>query len=300
MSQFQVAEATKAKKAVKGMEIVTDRAPKDYNVKPSEILIQCLYRPGEAIHPGIIDSSYTWVDKGCGWQRIMDPFNGWIHVARNWQSQLFLRRKEFKYMLIVDADEAVPWWIPFHLAELDLPIVSGVVCGLTAERGLFACVAVKGPDGKARFPSLKETKTIPATGVQKVHNAGTGCLMIRRDVMEKMWLKYNKNKAFGQPFGIPQAEQEQAALQGAMPRGEDICFTDRARELGFDVHVDWACRVGHQKEVLLQWPHEAVTQMDAKKWANLAWPEARVAAEKARKKTRKGPKSGQARGKSKK
>jgi hypothetical protein len=271
-SQFQIAETTKDKKAAEGCEILTEKAPKDYLVNPREILIQVLHRPQEMIHPGIIDSSYTWVDQGCGFQRITDPFGGWVHISRNWQALQFLRRKEFKYLLILDADEQIPWWIPFHLAELDLPIVSGVVCGFTLQRGLFACVAVKGPDGRARFPSLKETKTIPLAGVQKVHNAGTGCIMIRRDVLEKMWLKYEKDNSYGQPFSIPEQEQNQAAVNGALPRGEDICFTDRARALGFDVHVDWACKVGHQKPFMLAWPEQAVSQLPPDKWARLAWP----------------------------
>ncbi len=275
MSQFAVSETTKRKEAPEGMEMQTEEAPKTYNVNPAEILIQVLHRPQEMIHSGLIDSSYTWVDQGCGFQRIADPFGGWIHVSRNWQSRLFLERKEFKYLLILDADEGVPWWVPFQLAEHDLPIVSGVVCGFTQERGIFACVAVKGTDGKARFPSLKETKTIPAKGVQKVHNAGTGCLMIRRDVIEALWLKYEKDNSFGQPFSLPEAEQNIGAIQGALPRGEDICFTDRARSLGFDVYVDWECKLIHQKPFNLQWPAEAISQMDPQKWANFAWPHLR-------------------------
>lgn len=277
---FQVAEATKQRNAPQGMEVVRDRAPKDYELNPREILIQCLYRPSEPIHPVIIDSSYTWVDQGCGWQRVMDPFGGWVHISRNWQTQMFLKRKEFKYLLLIDADELVPWWIPFHMAEVmdqneEINVLSGVVCGFNQQRGLFACVAVKGGDGKAHFPSLAESKCIPAQGIQEVDNAGTGCLMIRRSVLEKMWLKYQKDNNFGQPFSIPEAEQNQAAIQGALPRGEDICFTDRLRKLGYKVHVDWACKIGHNKPFPLIWPADRITQMDPEKWAKLAWPEAR-------------------------
>jgi hypothetical protein len=272
MSQFDIRETSKSKEPGEGMELQLDEAPKSYRVNPREILIQVLHRPQEMIHPGLIDSSYTWVDQGCGFQRISDPFGGWVHISRNWQTRQFMARKEFKYLLLLDADESVPWWVPFQLAELDLPVVSGVVCGFTAERGIFACVAVKGEDGKARFPSVTETKTIPARGVQEVHNAGTGCLMIRRDVMEKLWARFDADPSFGQPFSIPEAEQNTAAIQGALPRGEDICFTDRCRALDIPISVDWGCKLGHQKPFNLAWPANMVTEMDANRWAKLAWP----------------------------
>ena len=279
MSQFQIdemAKMTKAKLGQKDMELVTEKAPKTYEMKPSEVLVQCLYRPQEMIHPQIISSSYNWVDQGMGWQRVMDPFGGWVHISRNWMTQMFLKRKEFKYLLMIDSDEAVPWYIPFHMAEAmdreDLQVLSGVVCGFTLERGLFACVAVKGPDGKARFPSVRDTRSIPREGIQEVHNAGTGCIMMRRDLIEAMWLRYTKDKSFGQPFGIPEAEQNLAALQGALPRGEDVCFTDRVREMGSTVYVDWACKIGHQKPFMLVWPDNKVVSISPDKWAAMAWP----------------------------
>ena len=276
MAQFAVEESTKAKTPAPGMKLLTEQAPKSYKVNPKEILIQCLYRPTEPIHPAIIGASYTWVDQGAGWQRIMDPFGGWVHISRNWQSRLFLARPEFKYLLMIDSDEAVPWWAPFHLAEAmdqnDLQVLSGVVCGFTQERGLFACVAVKGGDGVARFPSLATTKTIPTKGIQEIHNAGTGLLMVRRDALEALWKAWEADHAFGQPFSIPEAEQDVAALQGALPRGEDVCFTDRCRKLGIKVNVDWAVKAGHQKPFLMAWPENQTTPLDPANWARLAWP----------------------------
>lgn len=279
MSQFIVDEMvpmTGGKQISRNQQVSVDKAPRDYKVNPAEIMVQCLYRPNEAIHPHLIASSYDWVGRGIRWQRIMDPFGGWVHISRNYMSQIFLKRKECKYLLMLDSDEAVPWWIPYHMAsvmqEQDLKVLSGVVCGFTAERGLFACVAVKGPDGRARFPSVKETRTIPAAGVQEVHNAGTGCLMVRRDLMEALWMRYHKDQSFGQPFGIPEKEQNLAAMQGALPRGEDVCFTDRVRELGEKVYVDWACKIGHQKPFLLAWPGQSIYPGDPQKWAKMAWP----------------------------
>jgi hypothetical protein len=81
-----------------------------------------------------------------------------------------------------------------------------------------------------------------------------------------------------------------------MPRGEDICFTDRARELGYKVYVDWKCKVGHQKPFLLAWPTQMITGLPPDKWAKLAFPGAKIEtkgkARKPRKRAKKGPKSG--------
>ncbi len=278
MSQFHVSESRKASEVGNdsNVEVQTEKAPKSYTVNPRELMIQVIHRSGEQIHPSIIEASYTWVDQGVAFQRIEDPFCGWIHITRNYQTQLFLQRPELKYLFMIDADEAVPWWVPFQLMEHALPIVSGVVCGFNHERGLFACVAVKGPDGKAYFPSETETKSIPARGVQEVHNAGTGALMLQREVLEKMWLKYEKKAAFGQPFSIPIEEQDIAAKQGALPRGEDICFTDRARQLGYAVNVDWECKIPHRKAMHLNWPPHLITNLDPKRWARMAFPKAKM------------------------
>lgn len=243
-------------------------APREeYKIVPKEFLVMILHRPQEPINPLLLDATYRWVDDGASVVRMADPFGGWVNTTRNFQSRQFLKRQEFKWLFLIDADVGPPWFAPYQLASHDKPVVSGIVCGYQKERGgIFACVAVPDEKGIARFPSLSGTKIIPKSGIVQVRNAGTGCLIIRRDVLETMWQRYEDDHSFGQPFELTMEEMRRAGETGAMPRGEDICFTDRARELGFDVWADFSVRCAHRKDFDIIWPQESATDMSVEDW----------------------------------
>jgi len=265
---------------------------------PESVLIQVLRRPTDPLNKMLEESLYSWVAAGIAVQPLRDAFGGWIDVSRNWQSWMFRKSpRKFKYQLIIDNDVGAPVDIPMRLARHDLPIVSAVVPAFNTEKKLFACIAVKGKDGRARFPTLNTTKVMPAEGLVEVHNCGTGCVMVRRDVVESMWEKHESEKArmakaqagvmaliageeidpderkevmyllrnwdyvhneLGAPFSIPQSLRDEAAKTGVMPRGEDICFTDRARSLGYKVYADLSARCVHDATMTLAWPPEAL------------------------------------------
>lgn len=274
---------------------------------PSTILVQILHRATDPINETLQESLYSWVATGFAVQPLKDRFGGWIDTARNWQANLFLKAGSFKYQLIIDADVGAPVNTPLLLARHDKPVVSAVVPCYTKERGLFVNIAMKGRDGKARFPSLKHTKTMPARGLVEVHNAGTGCLLVRRDVLKTLWDKYEneqqdraeaingvfqylegkdapnegtKSKIWeflrnsnhvhdlsGPPFCIPQSLRNKAAETGIMPRGEDICFTDRVRAAGFPIYADFEVRCTHDKMMTLGWPDDALSEdLDPEDW----------------------------------
>ena len=274
---------------------------------PSSILVQILHRPLDPINETLQESLYSWVAAGIAVQPLKDRFGGWIDTARNWQANLFLKAKTFKFQLIIDADVGVPVNMPLLLSRHDKPVVSAVVPCFTKEKGLFVNIAMKGQDGKARFPSLKHTKTLPAKGTAEVHNAGTGCLLVRRDVLEALWEKFENeqemkaqaingvmqylegdtepdeatkaavwsfirncnhvNDLSGPPFCIPQSLRNKAAETGVMPRGEDICFTDRVRAAGFSIYADFEARCTHDKTMTLGWPDEAISDdLDPEDW----------------------------------
>jgi len=247
-------------------EINTTSPEEEVQIKPSDILCQILYRPQDAIHKRLLDSSYAWVDDGMAITRLEDPFGGWINMTRNWQTKLFLKRPRFKWLFLVDQDVGVPYDVPYRLASHNLPICSAIVPGFTKERGIFACVAVKDPKGVARFPTLNETKTLPLKGIVELHNAGTGCLMIRRDVLETLWDRFEQDPGFGQPFELPMSDLHKAGETGVMPKGEDICFTDRCREAGFKIFADFAARCIHEKTFQIAWPDDAVADISVDDW----------------------------------
>lgn len=279
----------------------------------STIMVQVLRRGSDPICPGLEQALHTWVSAGMGYQQTLDSFGGWIDVARNWQSWLFIKAKAFKFLLLVDSDVTPPINAPILLARHDKPIVSGIVGGYNKERGgLFACIAVKGPDGKARFPTLNATKRLPARGIVKVHNSGAGCLLVRRDVLETLWSNHDQDqesqkiardailkvleggseltekdrsalwkhiKRFdpvhdvsGPPFSIPDRVRFDAAKTGIISRGEDICFTDRAREAGFDIYADFECQCGHDKLLRLAWPTDLLDpELSVEDWMTSAY-----------------------------
>jgi hypothetical protein len=264
---------------------------------PSEVLVQILKRPSDPITKQLQRCLHVWTAAGMAVQPLDDAFGGWIDTARNWQSLLFRRNPQFKYALMVDADVGPPIDTPWLLARHDKPIVSACVPSFTKEKGLFLCVAMKGPDGQARFPTLKNVKQMPAAGLVEIHNAGTGCLLVRRDVVDTLWVKFDEMREqegaartalmnvlagqsitdedraallylgkrmnyvedlTGAPFTIPQSVRDQGASSGVMVKGEDICFTDRVRAAGYPIYVDLEVHCYHEKMIALQWPRESI------------------------------------------
>lgn len=270
---------------------------KDFD--PSTVLVQVLRRPSDPINQRLASCISQWVAAGVAVQNITDAFGGWIDVARNWQSRLFLEAKRFRYTLIVDNDVGPSPNTPILLARHDAPLVTACVMAYTEQKHFFLCFAVKGKDGRARFPTLRHTKNIPARGLCEIHNCGAGCVMIRRDVIEELWQRHEDSKKeralaydaltemlekdvrgeptlldparrsalfsllkrssyeedlSGAPFTIPESVREKAAEVGNMPRGEDICFTDRVRAAGFKMYVDFEVHCTHDKTMGLIWP----------------------------------------------
>lgn len=285
--------------------------------RPSEVLVQVLRRPNDPISSRLNERLMQWVAAGIAYQPLEDAFGGWIDVARNWQTLLFLNAKRFKYLLILDNDVSPPLETPMLLARHDKPVVSGVVPAYNQKDGLLLCVGLQGRDRKVRFPTLNGTKTVPSRGLVEVHNAGAGCLMVRRDVIARLWQDFDDAKVMeglareadvefldaisegrfprlttdqlrsvknrlkrsmaevdltGPPFSIPEKTRWQGAREGIMPRGEDICFTDRVREAGFKLYADFEVRCYHEKLMTLSWPKDALDpQIDPQLWKDAAF-----------------------------
>jgi len=242
-------------------------APKTNDFNPSQMHAQILYKPGEAIHTLTSDSVMTWLDSGSSYTRFMDPFGGWINTTRNWQTRSFLQSSDRRYLFMCDADVGVPWWVPYRLASHGLPVVSGVVpCFSLGKGGLFLNIACNDPSGTPRFPTLGGTKTIPKEGIVEIERSGAGCLVVRRDVLEKLWQMADDDPDFGQPFEQPLAEMRESGKTGRVGQGEDVHFTRRVKEAGFDMWADFACRCIHDKGMSLAWPDSALSDIDVEDW----------------------------------
>lgn len=238
---------------------------KEFN--PADMHVQILYKSGEAIHTLTSDSVMTWLDSGSSFTRFMDPFGGWINTTRNWQTRQFLQKSNRRYLFMVDADVGVPWWVPYRLASYDLPVVSGIVPCFSLQRGgIFLNIAVKDPSGTPRFPTATGSKVIPKTGLIEAENFGAGCMVIRRDVLEKLWSMSEDDPDFGQPFEQPIEEMRESGRTGRVGKGEDVHFTDRVRKAGFKIYADFECHCIHDKGMSLAWPDAQKVDIDVEDW----------------------------------
>ncbi len=258
-------------KAVPEPEQVHQAAPlpgltdQEFQDLAQSILVVIPYRSNEGINVGICSHFGMWGRIGLRVATIRDPHGGFIECTRGGMVKCFQEvaqaNPNVKYMVMIDNDQQITWDAPLLLAQHGLPIVSGVVCGYSHERGIFACFTAKDENGVCRFPSWKETKMLPADGVIEVEQCGTGLLCVRRDVFETI------QDSGEQPFFIPEDIRVESVRTGNLKKSEDICFAERAAKHGFKRYVDLAIHAGHQKSIGISWPQDCINpDLDAIDW----------------------------------
>ena len=229
------------------------------------VLVVIPHRANEGISAGICTHFGMWGRIGLRVATVKDPHGGFIEVTRAGVVDLFLKfayqTPAIRFLVMIDNDENIAWDAPLRLAQHNLPIVSGIVCGYNPERGIFACFTAKDENGIARFPSFKDTKYIPAEGVIEVEQVGTGLVCIRRDVLETM-------REMGEhPFFIPEDSRIKSMEEGQLKKSEDICFSERAAKYGFKRYVDFSIHATHKKTIPIGWPDDCIQDdLDAIEW----------------------------------
>ena len=128
---------------------------------------------------------------------------------------------------MIDSD-VVPHRSPLDLIELDKDIIA-YPCPQWNERDLYWVVMDK--DGGGYKPIPPERRH----GLQRVDAIGTGCIMIKRNVLEQVRA----------PFSNKQAED------GTLDLGEDFYFCQKAAAAGFEVWCDWRAPCSHFKTLNL-------------------------------------------------
>jgi hypothetical protein len=219
-----------------------------------QITVAIPYRSSEGIAAGICTHFPIWAGFGIQIAEIRDPHGGFIEIVRAGIVRVFLDQRrinpERKFLVMIDNDEAVEWDAPLRLARHNLPVVTGVVCSMSDEKGIFACFTVKQKNGEAYFPTTKKTGVMPAQGLVEVHQTGTGLLCVRYDVFEKIL------DSGAIPFYIPEELRKQSALTGDLHRSEDITFADACDWLGIKRYADLSVQAKHQKLVSIMWPKD--------------------------------------------
>ncbi|MHC4714270.1 MAG: hypothetical protein ACYTAN_13540 [Planctomycetota bacterium] len=224
----------------------------------NKILVVIIHRSNEGIHHELTSSVGLWARLGMRVSLIQDPHGGFVEITRASVVNTFLeyteRVPDIEYLVMIDADEAVDASAPLLLARHNLPVVSGIVCGFNSKHGLFACFTAEDENGMPRFPCANNQNALPAQGLIKAFQVGTGLLCVRKDVFETMRAKKME------PFALDDWTRERSFAEGILKKGEDICFSERCEELGFDRWVDAEVHAGHQKVISLGWPQYLIDE----------------------------------------
>ena len=106
----------------------------------------------------------------------------------------------------------------------------------------LACCATVFEDGE-RLDLIPE---LDAKSMFKLDACGTGCIMIRRKVLEDPKMRVGEDEG-----DVPAIFHMERNSVGRITEWEDVDFSLRASRLGYSVVVDMAARCGHKKTVNL-------------------------------------------------
>lgn len=156
-----------------------------------------------------------------------------VDANRNRMVRNFLEDPDNDWLLMVDNDVVPPKDI-LKMVEHDEPVVSGVV---TIKKGTVPQpVVLKEYGDQYRQVGVNEymDEKDDSEGVIEVDGVGTGCLLIRRDVLEDIkppWFKFEHDE------------------YGGLQLGEDFYFSRRVKQAGYSMYVSTEHVCSHFKTV---------------------------------------------------
>jgi hypothetical protein len=155
---------------------------------------------------------------------------------RNHIVQEFLET-DYDYLAMFDEDN-FPLKNPFDLLEFDKDVIGGVYMGM-GENGLRFHVYkaknmydIEKGDGEAGFIQFPPQER---HGLMRVDAIGSGCIFIKRKVLEKLHAPFAYNYD----------------SNGRLKMSDDIAFCHRCNMEGFEVWAHWDYLVEHYKTVPL-------------------------------------------------
>jgi hypothetical protein len=155
-----------------------------------------------------------------------------ISRARNTLTAKFLNTPESTHLMFIDADIG---WEPWHLLVM-LNARKDVIGGLYPMKSLPVKWCVNGIPGK-------EEGTPEQPHLVEVSKTGTGFLLIKRDVFEKLD-QHPATRPFNNDIGLPEALNPymktyfDTAVRENRYYSEDWTFCENWRDLGGEVYVD--------------------------------------------------------------
>lgn len=205
-----------------------------------EICVCPSLRPDDGLRSQAMQLLFTWMAEGIR-VRPVEGFDGYVEYTRARQVHAFLQT-DCRFLLMMD-DDILPIKVaaPLILAANDLPIVSGVcVTASVSNPVVRACFLLP---GELTPPQLGKDE-IPEYGPFEVQWAGTGFLMVRRDVLEQMG---------PEAFLVPQENKLKGMREGQIDMGTDVAFGKACAEQGITTHVDPSVLCRHDKTYPLEW-----------------------------------------------
>lgn len=133
---------------------------------------------------------------------------------------------EYDYLLMIDSDNP-PLRNPLGLIESDKDII-GLPTPQWNNGKIIWVVGDQDESGKFKT-------RLPKEGWEQVGGVGTGCILIKREVLER----------------IPRPFERKWKEDGTSSLGMDWYFCEKALKEGFEIWVNWEYRCDHFKELSL-------------------------------------------------
>lgn len=158
-------------------------------------------------------------------------------------------QKEWDYVLFIDDDNPVPKDSLVKLLEDDKDVVSVPILSRRADpkTGHWLCAFYGQYFNELRF-YFPIDKFREEGYLHKVDAVGMGCTLIKRNVLEALYQKY-KDYVF--EFTVTNLKEEiqlEDRLIGGRRMSEDLEFSERARDAGFEIWLDTRIRPIHLGE----------------------------------------------------
>jgi hypothetical protein len=176
------------------------------------------------IHKDNVENISMWALNDRYKMKIEYPTDKPISNNRNKIVQRFLAMKDYDYLLMID-DDVVPTPNILDLLDFDKDIITPVMF-TRHNKNVYPLVMDRTKDGKYR-----NRKPIDIKGLMEVDATGTGCMFIKREVLEHPALKH--------PF------KNHYDADGIKTTGLDFNFCTRAKKVGFKVWVHGDYVAGH-------------------------------------------------------
>lgn len=172
-----------------------------------------------------------------------------VDKARNKACEAMLKMGA-DYLLFIDDDNPIPQKAVLHFLEDNKDIVVGAYKRRGEDQALLVFLSHEEKEGPWKGIKLYKNIEKLKRHLFKVDAGATGCMMIKRKVVERMMEEYE-----GRPFEFIIQRPKDKKIN-SIEKAEDITFCERAKEQGFQVWCDprvTPAHLGTSKEFVVEY-----------------------------------------------